>query len=73
MPSIILGPIKITAQESGAVFNNGDAFYISPKTAEKIWGGSGSFPTGDFHVINNYNSATNTVDPDVNDTDLAAT
>lgn len=69
MPSIV-GPVKINSVGGGAV-NFGDSFYISPKANSKSVTGSGSFNTGDFHVVNNGLSATNPIDPDVNDQNQA--
>jgi spore germination protein PF len=68
MPSIV-GPIKINSVDG--VLNTGDAFNISPKTTAKTNSGSGGFNTGDFQVNNNGISITNTVDPDVSDSNNA--
>ncbi len=70
MPAIV-GPIKINSI-GGGVVNFGDSFYLSPKSSSKTHAGSGSFNTGDFINTNNGVSATNTIDPDVNDQQLAA-
>lgn len=65
MPSII-GPIKISSV-SGGVVNFGDSFYVAPKSSSKTAAGSGGLNTGDFINTNNGLSATNLIDPDVND------
>ncbi|MBO8156226.1 MAG: spore germination protein [Bacillaceae bacterium] len=65
MPSVV-GPIKINSV-GGGVVNFGDSFYVSPKSSSKTNNGSGSFNTGDFLVTNNFVSATNPFDPDVQD------
>jgi spore germination protein PF len=71
MPAVV-GPIKITSISSGAVFQVGDALYISPKSASKAQAGSGGFNTGDFIMTNNGISLTNTFDPDLFDSNVAA-
>lgn len=65
MPSVV-GPIKLNSV-SGGVVNFGDSFYVSPKNTGKTITGSGSANTGDFLVTNNFVSATNPFDPDVQD------
>ncbi|WP_078548240.1 spore germination protein [Litchfieldia alkalitelluris] len=69
MPSIV-GPIKINSV-GGGVVNFGDAFYLSPKSTSKTMAGSGAFNTGDFIMTNNGINATNTIDPDINDQQVA--
>ncbi|MFC4618980.1 spore germination protein [Camelliibacillus cellulosilyticus] len=70
MPSLV-GGVKVDAVESSGVLNFGDAFYISPKTAEKVVSGAGNFPTGDFIQVNVLWSVTNNFDPDAIDTSTA--
>jgi spore germination protein PF len=69
MPAIV-GPIKITTVSSGAVVQVGDSLYISPKMTAKTNSGSGSFNTGDFLQTNNGISLTNTLDSDVQDSNV---
>jgi spore germination protein PF len=71
MPAVV-GPIKITNVSSGAVVQVGDSLYIAPKVATKTQIGSGGFNTGDFIMTNNGISFTNTFDPDVFDSNVAA-
>lgn len=69
MPSIV-GPIKINSVEGIVTF--GDTLYTGPKSTAKTSAGSGAFNTGDFHMTNNGLSSTNTSDPDVADSNVAA-
>ncbi|MFD2042727.1 spore germination protein [Ornithinibacillus salinisoli] len=71
MPSIIAGPLKINSV-GGGVVNFGDAFYLSPKSADKTNAGSGSLNTGDFINTNTGLSSTNPFDPDVSDQNVTA-
>jgi spore germination protein PA/spore germination protein PF len=66
MPSIV-GAVKILSVQGGAVVQFGDAFEISPTSTSKTFAGAGSFLTGDLSRTNNAVSATNTNDPDVQD------
>ncbi len=66
MPAIV-GPIKITDVDSSAVVHFGDSLYVSPKSTGKAFLGSGSVATGDFIIVNNGLSVTNTLDTDVVD------
>jgi spore germination protein PF len=70
MPAIV-GPVAINSV-GGGVINFGDSFYISPKSASKTSAGSGALNTGNFVITNNGLSATNTIDPDINDQDIVA-
>ncbi|KMJ57870.1 spore gernimation protein GerPF [Bacillus sp. LL01] len=70
MPAIV-GPVAITSV-GGGVINFGDSFYISPKSASKTAAGSGALNTGNFVITNNGLSATNAIDPDINDQDIVA-
>ncbi|MGG2199444.1 MULTISPECIES: spore germination protein [Paenibacillus] len=70
MPSIILAPIKITGNEGDLVF--GDVLQINPKTTSKFYSGSGGSNTGDFSATFTLISFTNTLDPDIADSNNAA-
>jgi spore germination protein PF len=70
MPSIV-GPIKINSV-SGGVVNFGDALNNSPKSTSKSVSGSGGGNTGDFIIVNNGISISNSVDPDVKDQNQTA-
>ncbi|WP_199622476.1 spore germination protein [Paenibacillus alkalitolerans] len=66
MPAIV-GNIKIVSVGSAAIVQFGDAIQLSPQSTAKTFAGAGSFNTGDFPQTYNAISATNTNDPDVND------
>lgn len=66
MPSIV-GAVKILSVGSGSVVQFGDALQVSPSSNSKTYAGAGSFLTGDLSRSNNAVSATNTNDPDVQD------
>lgn len=68
MPSLIGGPIKFVSVSGGATVNFGDTGFIAPKTASKSYSGAGGGLTGDFAASYTGVSNTNTVDPDVIDT-----
>jgi len=70
MPSIV-GNIKITSVGSSGVVQFGDTLIVAPKSSSKTFAGSGSFNTGDFPVTNSGFNATNTVDNDVLDDNVA--
>jgi spore germination protein PF len=72
MPSVILAPIKISTVASAATVNFGDTLYISPKTTSKSSSGCGGGNTGDFMLVNNFWNMTNTIDPDINDSNNLA-
>ncbi len=72
MPSVILAPIKISSVSSSGTVNFGDTLYISPKTTSKSSSGSGGSNTGDFMLVNNFWNLTNTIDPDINDSNNLA-
>lgn len=57
---------------SGAVVSAGDSLDISPKNSSKSFAGAGSFKTGDFIELRNYNSKTITEDNDGMDTSIVA-
>jgi len=66
MPCII-GNVKILSIGSSGVVQFGDAIQITPSSTNKTYAGAGSFLTGDLSRTNNAISATNTNDPDVQD------
>jgi Spore germination protein gerPA/gerPF. len=66
MPSIV-GFVKVISVGSSAVVQFGDAVQVSPSSQTKTYAGSGSFLTGSLANSNNAVSATNTLDPDVQD------
>ncbi|MBB6635563.1 spore germination protein [Cohnella thailandensis] len=66
MPCII-GAVKIISVGSSAVVQFGDSIQITPSSTSKSYAGAGSFVTGDLPRTNNFISATNTNDPDVQD------
>ncbi|GLX69126.1 spore germination protein [Paenibacillus glycanilyticus] len=66
MPSIV-GFVKVVSVGSSAVIQFGDTVQVSPSSQTKTYAGSGSFLTGSLANSNNAVSATNTLDPDVQD------
>lgn len=71
MPSIIGGPLKFVNVSGGDVVF-GDVGFIAPKTSSKAYSGAGGGLTGDFGVTISGVSSTNTVDPDVIDSNTVA-
>ncbi|MDF2946279.1 MAG: hypothetical protein K0S51_958 [Bacillales bacterium] len=69
MPSVIGG---INIQNNAGISNFGDAFYLSPKSANKTNTGSGAVNTANFLMTNNGVNATGVVDPDVADQNIVA-
>jgi spore germination protein PF len=69
MPSIILAPIKITGSGE-MVF--GDVLQVNPKSTSKSASGAGGGNTGDFSATFTLLSFTNTLDPDIADSNNAA-
>lgn len=67
MPSIV-GAVKILSVQNSSIVQFGDALQIQPTSTSKTYAGAGSFLTGDLSRTNNAVSATNTNDPDVQDT-----
>ncbi|MFD1737247.1 spore germination protein [Bacillus salitolerans] len=65
MPSLV-GSINITSV-GGGTFTVGDVFRISPDDSGFTTSGSGGFNTGDFMVVSNKKSVTNTNDADISD------
>ncbi|MFC5467917.1 spore germination protein [Cohnella suwonensis] len=66
MPCIV-GNVKILSVGGSGVVQFGDTLQISPSSSSKTYAGAGSFLTGDLSRTNNAISATNTNDPDVED------
>ncbi|MGG4143125.1 spore germination protein [Paenibacillus algorifonticola] len=66
MPAIV-GFVKIVSVGSSSIVQFGDAVQMSPSSTSKTYAGSGSFLTGSLTNSNNAVSATNTLDPDVQD------
>lgn len=66
MPCIV-GNVKIVSVGSASVVQFGDCLQISPSSVSKTYAGAGSFLTGDLSRTNNAVSATNTNDPDIED------
>ncbi|WP_419873843.1 spore germination protein [Candidatus Pristimantibacillus sp. PTI5] len=66
MPAVV-GFVKIVSIGSGSIVQFGDSLEVSPSSSSKTYAGSGSFLTGSLTNSNNAVSATNTLDPDVQD------
>lgn len=66
MPAAV-GFVNIVSVGSSAVVQFGDTVQISPSSNSKTYAGSGSFLTGGLTNANNGLSATNTLDPDLQD------
>ncbi|MGU3470440.1 spore germination protein [Paenibacillus sp. D51F] len=66
MPAAI-GFVNIVSIGSSGVVQFGDTVQISPSSSSKTYAGSGSFLTGGLTNANNGLSATNTLDPDLQD------
>lgn len=66
MPAVV-GFVKIVSVGSSSIVQFGDAVQVSPNSSSKTYAGSGSFLTGSLTNSNNAVSATNTLDPDVQD------
>ncbi|MFZ5645486.1 MAG: spore germination protein [Bacillota bacterium] len=66
---IILGPVKVTAVQSGAQMMQADVNITNTRSSMKMQAAAGSFNMGDFQIINNQlNINGNTqFDPDVVD------
>ncbi|MEK8129792.1 spore germination protein [Paenibacillus filicis] len=69
MPSIILAPIKVTGNDGELVF--GDVLQVTPKSTSKTASGAGGGNTGDFSATFTLLSFTNTIDPDIFDSNNA--
>ncbi|MNF05934.1 putative spore germination protein GerPF [compost metagenome] len=66
MPAVV-GFVKIISVGSSSIVQFGDALQVSPSSTSKTYAGSGSFLTGSLTNSNNAVSATNSIDPDVQD------
>lgn len=66
MPAIV-GVVQVISISSSSVFHIGDVYRIAPLSNAKTFAGAGSFNTGDSLYVQNYQSSTNTFDPDVTD------
>ncbi len=66
MPSVV-GFVKIVSVGSSSIVQFGDTVQVSPSSNSKTYAGSGSFLTGSLTNSNNALSATNSIDPDVQD------
>lgn len=69
MPALV-GAFK--AVSVGGVLQIGDVPVIAPKSVSKTYAGSGTFNTGDGGRTVNPISSTNTVDQDVNDSNVTS-
>ncbi|WP_159887696.1 spore germination protein [Paenibacillus puerhi] len=70
MPSIILAPIKINSNAGEMVF--GDVLQVTPKSTSKANSGAGGGINGDFSASFSLLSLTNTLDPDIADSNNTA-
>ncbi|MFD0586770.1 spore germination protein [Paenibacillus sp. GCM10027627] len=66
MPAVV-GFVKIVSVGSGSIVQFGDTVQVSPSSNSKTYAGSGSFLTGSLTNSNTAVSATNTLDPDLQD------
>ena len=66
MPAVV-GFVNIVTVGSSGVVQFGDTVQVAPVGNSKTYAGSGSFLTGGLANANNGVSATNTLDPDVQD------
>ncbi|MBW7457310.1 spore germination protein [Paenibacillus sepulcri] len=66
MPAIV-GFAKIVSVGSSSIVQFGDCIQSSPSSTSKTYAGAGSFLTGSLANSNNALSATNTNDPDFQD------
>lgn len=66
----VVGFVKIVSVGSGSIVQFGDTVQVSPSSTSKTYAGSGSFLTGSLTNSNNAVSATNTVDPDLQDSSI---
>ncbi|GIN84044.1 putative spore germination protein GerPA [Heyndrickxia sporothermodurans] len=63
MPGFV-GAVQIMNIGSSGVFHIGDVFQVTPIASVKTFAGAGSFNTGESLAVQNYQSATNTLDND---------
>ncbi|MBH5318095.1 spore germination protein [Paenibacillus sp. GSMTC-2017] len=66
MPAVI-GFVKIVSVGSASIVQFGDTVQVSPSSNSKAYAGSGSFLTGSLTNSNTAVSATNSIDPDLQD------
>lgn len=66
MPAVV-GFVKVISVGSGSIVQFGDTLQASPSSNSKTYAGSGSFLTGSLTNSNNAVSATNSIDPDLQD------
>jgi Spore germination protein gerPA/gerPF. len=66
MPAVV-GFVKIVSVGSGSIVQFGDTLQSTPSSNSKTYAGSGSFLTGSLTNSNNAVSATNSLDPDLQD------
>ncbi|MEK3881583.1 spore germination protein [Paenibacillus sp. PL2-23] len=66
MPAVV-GFVKVVSVGSGSIVQFGDTLQVSPSSNSKTYAGSGSFLTGSLTNSNNAVSATNSLDPDLQD------
>ncbi|MBD2869524.1 spore germination protein [Paenibacillus arenilitoris] len=66
MPAVV-GFVKIVSVGSSSIVQFGDSVQVSPSSNSKTYAGSGSFLTGSLTNSNNAVSATNSIDPDLQD------
>lgn len=66
MPAVV-GFVKIVSVGSASIVQFGDTLQVTPSSNTKTYAGSGSFLTGSLTNSNNAVSATNSVDPDLQD------
>jgi spore germination protein PF len=67
MPAVIIGGVKVTSVSGNGTVNVGDVLQIAPKSTGKSYSGAGGGNTGDFMQTNTVFSMTNTLDPNVKD------
>ncbi|MFC0270984.1 spore germination protein [Metabacillus herbersteinensis] len=66
MPAFV-GPIEFEVISASGILSVGDTFALSPKSTQKVSGGSGAFNTGDFLNQKSVFSITNFYDIDLID------
>ena len=66
MPAVV-GFVKFISVGSASIVQFGDTLQVTPSSNSKTYAGSGSFLTGSLTNSNNAVSATNSLDPDLQD------
>lgn len=66
MPAFV-GPVTLDLMGSSSIFSVGDAYSLSPKSADKTSVGSGAVNSGDFIEAQNLFNITNFYDGDLFD------